>query len=122
MAKWSLVPIKLVQHVMALILKASGGQPLTLPLLQMSCTCTTELLNCSITVLICAVSFRNMATSDQLSIISDVFHKFSGVAQIVSRAAAPLVPGLFIVAVAFKALDKVVQQNANADVCPSDTL
>lgn len=63
-----------------------------------------------------ASTFAGGISAGQISIIQDVFQHFSGVAQALSQAAGPLVPGLFLVAEVFKYLDTVVQQNTEADV------
>ena len=45
-----------------------------------------------------------------------MFHQFSGIASTLAHAASPVVPGLFVVAMALKELDNIIQKNQVADV------
>ena len=48
--------------------------------------------------------------------LCDVFHHFSNVASALCHAASPVVPGLYVVGMALKELDNIVQKNQIADV------
>ena len=55
-----------------------------------------------------------MTTSS--GVLCDVFHHFSSVASALCHAASPVVPGLYVVGMALKELDNIVQKNQIADV------
>lgn len=60
--------------------------------------------------------------SQQPSMVAEVFHQFSSVAATLCRAASPVVPGLFVVAMALKELDNIIRRNQATDVGSCSTL
>ena len=61
-------------------------------------------------------SYREQSVTEHSGVLFEVFHQFSSVASTLCHAASPVVPGLFVVAMALKELDNIVQKNQVADV------
>ena len=62
------------------------------------------------------MSVCRQQSSQYLGTAAEVFHQFSGVASTSFRAASPVVPGLFVVAMAVKELDNIIWRNQATDV------
>ncbi|KAL0019498.1 hypothetical protein WJX79_006890 [Trebouxia sp. C0005] len=66
-----------------------------------------------------AASAASVATEHSVTtssgVLCDVFHHFSSVASALCHAASPVVPGLYVVGMALKELDNIVQKNQIAD-------